>query len=62
MTGVAKRLSSKGEIKNREQLRYKYDELISTEDYKAAVETGTSQEANVQTRLKRAATFFARVK
>ena len=60
MTGVAKRLRS-GEIENPEQFRRRYERLLLNGDYRAATEKGTSQEANVKTRMKLATNAFADV-
>jgi len=54
MTGVAKRLAG-GPIKKPEQLKKQYARLLDSKEYLAAVETGTSQEANVETRMRLAA-------
>jgi Protein of unknown function DUF262 len=61
MTGVARRLA-KGPIKKPNQLVASYDALLKKQDYMSAVETGTSQEANVSTRLRLATEAFASVK
>jgi hypothetical protein len=61
MVGVARRLSA-GPIKRSEQLVEHYDELLKDRKYLDAVETGTSQEANVSTRLQLATEAFASVK
>ena len=50
MTGLARRLA-KGPVKHPEQLQKQYDLLLIDKGYRAAVETGTSQEANVDSRL-----------
>ena len=60
MTGVAKRLVH-GEIKHPEKLQRKYTLLLSTKSYIAAIETGTSQEANVEARMRLAKDAFADV-
>ena len=60
MTGVAKRLGS-GEIEDAEQFQRRYDSLLSNGEYRAATEKGTSQEANVKTRMKLATEVFADV-
>lgn len=62
MTGVAKRIAEKGEIKNKKQFAEQYDKLMKTRDYLAAVETGTSQEANVEARLRLAQEVFKGVR
>jgi hypothetical protein len=61
MTGLARRLAD-GPITNSEQLKEKYEGLLKNEDYRNAVETGTSQEANVTNRLRLATAAFASVK
>jgi hypothetical protein len=61
MTGLARRLTE-GPIKNKKQLTQKYDALLKNEDYRNAVETGTSQEANVTNRLRLATAAFTDVK
>jgi hypothetical protein len=61
MTGVARRLSD-GPIKHRDQLVARYDSLLENQQYRDAIETGTSQEANVQRRLQLATEAFANVK
>ena len=61
MTGVAKRLRS-GEIGDTEQFLRRYRSLLSNREYLAATEKGTSQEANVRTRMKLAKNIFVDVK
>jgi len=61
MTGVARRLAA-GPIKSPDQLFGHYTALIGDKDYWQSVQTGTSQEANVQTRLELATKEFASVK
>lgn len=61
MTGVARRLSA-GPIKKTDQLVERYGALLGNQDYLKAVETGTSQEANVKTRLELATKAFASVR
>jgi len=61
MTGVARRLA-KGPIQNPNQLKECYETLLGNKKYRDAVETGTSQEANVSTRLDEATQAFASVK
>lgn len=61
MTGVARRLSA-GPIKDTDQLLKHYEALLSNTEYRGAVETGTSQEANVATRIRLATEGFASVK
>jgi len=61
MAGVARRLS-RGPIKRQDQLAEHYDTLLKNQSYRGAVETGTSQEANVGTRFQLATEAFASVK
>lgn len=61
MTGVARRLAE-GPIKRKDQLVEHYDALLKNRDYRNAVETGTSQESNVESRLQLATEAFASVK
>ena len=61
MTGVARRLAT-GPIIRTSQLVESYEALLKNRDYMNAVETGTSQEANVTARLKLATDAFASVK
>lgn len=61
MTGVARRLA-KGPIKQPEKLPLQYEKLLRDKAYRNAVETGTSQEANVTDRLELATEYFASVK
>ncbi|MBI3603298.1 MAG: DUF262 domain-containing protein [Nitrospirae bacterium] len=61
MTGIARRLTA-GQIKNKSMLVEHYHELLANTDYRSATETGTSQEANVETRLRLATDFFSTVK
>ncbi len=61
MTGVARRVSA-GPIKKIEQLAHHYRLLMDNKDYWDAVQTGTSQEANVKTRMDIATKEFALVK
>lgn len=61
MTGVAHRLAT-GPIKNTDQMLRAYEALLANKEYRAAVETGTSQEANVAARLDEARKAFAAVK
>jgi hypothetical protein len=62
MTGVATRLAAQGPIHNKRQFKERYEKLLKSKDYLAAVESGTSQEANVATRLRLAKQAFADVK
>ena len=61
MTGVAKRLRS-GEIREAAQFRDRYNLLLANEEYIAATETGTSQDANVKARMRLAKDIFVDVK
>ena len=61
MTGVARRLAD-GAIKHGGQLATQYEKLLKNKKYWDAVETGTSQDANVAERLKLATEYFATVK
>ena len=58
MTGIARRLKH-GTIENPEQLRNQHEALLSNKDYIAAIKTGTSDEANVKTRMRLAKNVFA---
>jgi hypothetical protein len=61
MTGVAKRISDRGPLKSKAQFaqfRRQYERLLNNKNYLGAVETGTSQEANVETRLRLAQETF----
>ena len=60
MTGVAKRLKH-GAIENLEQLRSQHKSLLSNKDYLAAIKTGTSDEASVETRIRLAQNAFANI-
>jgi hypothetical protein len=57
LVGVARRLSS-GPVHDKEQFRHAYASLLQDPHYKSAVETGTSQEANVEARMTRATKAF----
>lgn len=61
MTGIARRLA-KGPISEETELKRRYDDLMTDEHYRSAVETGTAQEANVGNRLSLAEAAFAQVK
>ena len=60
LTGVAKRLK-KGSVKDRNAFTRSYDALLKDSNYRDAIETGTSQETNVQKRLQLAEQTFADV-
>ena len=61
MYAVAKRLDKKGEVNDFDSFKNQYTALIATADYMASVETGTSQEANVEQRISLAEKAFAEV-
>jgi len=61
MTGLAHRLT-KGPIEDKATLIKKYETLIKSKEYLAAIETGTSQESNVISRLKLSLDAFAEIK
>jgi hypothetical protein len=61
LTGVARRVRA-GPVTDSKAFVRAYDTLIKNKDYRSAVETGTSQESNVQTRLDLATRAFASVK
>ena len=60
MTGVAKRLSH-GPVEDSKQLKRQHTSLLSNKDYLASIETGTSQEANVEARMRLAQDAFAEI-
>ena len=60
MNGIAKRID-RGKIVDYDELRRQYDALMSDKEYISAIETGTSQEANVETRMRLAQAAFADV-
>ena len=60
MTGIARRLSS-GPVEDGTAFEAAFGKLIVDEEYLAATETGTSQEANVSTRLRIATEAFAEI-
>jgi hypothetical protein len=60
MTGIAKRIGFKGSaITNFAELNRRFDKLMRDQKYAEAIETGTSQEANVRDRLAKAEKAFA---
>ena len=61
MTGLARRITE-GPISDSSQVAQEYAELMKNKSYRGAVETGTSQESNVATRLELATKAFANVK
>jgi len=60
MTGVARRLQSLRALKDIDSLRKSYRRLMKDAKYVQATETGTSQEANVATRLSHAEKAFSK--
>jgi hypothetical protein len=58
--GVAGRLST-GSVSDTDALTRENQELLGNPDYRAATETGTSQEAKVETRLRLDEEAFAGV-
>jgi hypothetical protein len=60
MIGVARRLQHTKVLKDSEALKKSYRSLMRDRKYVQAIETGTSQEANVATRLSRAAKAFSK--
>lgn len=60
LTGVAKRLTS-GAITAHDQFRKQYDGLLMNKAFRSAIETGTSQEANVRRRIQLATQAFGSV-
>jgi hypothetical protein len=61
MTGLAKRLLVCGLVKDYSSLKAQYDVLIANQEYLDATETGTSQPANITTRLKKAEEAFSQL-
>ena len=61
MTGLARRIKA-GPISDSSQVAEEYALLMKKKSYRGAIETGTSQESNVATRLELATTAFAHVK
>jgi hypothetical protein len=62
MTGVAKRLLKPSPISDLGEFKTAYDTLIVDKNYLEATETGTSQPANVTTRLDKAELAFSEIK
>lgn len=60
LVGAARRLAI-GPITDPEQFRQAYAKLLQNEEYRSSIETGTSQEANVATRMARATSAFRNV-
>jgi len=61
MTGLAKRLQVHGPLKDINSLKAQYEELIADQAYLNSTETGTSQPANITTRLTKAEQAFSQV-
>jgi hypothetical protein len=61
MVGLATRLA-KGPVKEAQEIRAKYDELLESEGFKTAYTRATADEESVSTRLKLAVSAFARCK
>ncbi len=61
MTGLARRIK-RGPICNPSQVAQEYATLMENRSYRGTIETGTSQESNVETRLELATVAFANVK
>ncbi|MDQ0197094.1 GmrSD restriction endonuclease domain-containing protein [Neobacillus ginsengisoli] len=60
MVGISKRLE-KGEIKNKEEIKLKYAELLEDEEFQIATRSYTTQEAAVKKRLDLAIKFFGEI-
>lgn len=61
LVGLARRLG-RGEVLDIDGLKAAYRKLMMNDVFRAATETGTSQEANVETRLRLATEAFAPVR
>lgn len=61
MAGVARRLLARGPIQDLVALRLNYEALMQDPTYQQAIETGTSQEANVSSRQMKAEEAFSLV-
>lgn len=61
MTAVAKRIINKDAITNLDSMKKQYEALIADKNYMSSVETGTSQESNVEQRMKLAEDAFAEI-
>lgn len=59
MTGLARRIASKGEVTDLEALANAYDELILDEEFLESVERATADEESVKTRLEKATRAFS---
>lgn len=62
MTGVARRILDRGAIKDKQSMKEQFELLLKNTEYIAAIETGTSQEQNVDTRLRLAQEAFSEVR
>ena len=51
MVGIASRIQSRGPIKDSQGISSKYNELIMDKQFQASVESGTTDERNVESRL-----------
>lgn len=51
MVAIANRIISKGEISDIGGIKTQYEELISSEEFRSSVESGTTHESNVKLRL-----------
>lgn len=61
MTGIARRLMRGGPLKDLASLKAQYESLMADPAYMDATETGTSQPANITTRLAKAEQAFSQV-
>ena len=61
IVGLARRLD-RGPIENMEAFKAKYEKILSDSNFMDACKTGTSQEKNVRTRIKKAAEYFSQLK
>jgi hypothetical protein len=62
MNGIARRILSKGPIRNLKELKAHFGQLMRDNGYVSAIETGTAQEANVSRRLTKAEDAFAHLR
>jgi hypothetical protein len=60
MVGIAARLE-RGKIADPLQLKAKYQELLAHREFKEAISSATTDEANVQNRLRLAKSYFGQV-
>jgi len=61
MVGLARRLSS-GPIKDKQRFKTQYNKLLRNSEFIEACKTGTSQEKNVRTRVRKATEYFHQLK